>query len=88
MWEKRQEAVSILGLKIGVLVIFSSSLLIFLTVMINKDRARMDNYKKPVANLRKVRRELRKKQLEEKAQADQQGDEEAPVQSDNERSDP
>lgn len=55
-----REPTSILVLKIAFLVIFTSMLIFFVRLM-DRERVRLDDYKRPVRRLRKARRELRKR---------------------------
>ncbi len=54
-----REEVSTLILKVGFLVVFVS-LLFFILYLIDRDRGRMDDYKRPVRKLRRSRRALQK----------------------------
>lgn len=64
-----REEVSIIILKVGFLVVFAS-LLVFILYLIDRDRVRMDDYKKPLRKIRKARRDWQGQRRREAAAAE------------------
>ncbi|TVR13892.1 MAG: hypothetical protein EA401_05780 [Planctomycetota bacterium] len=73
-----REPTSIFVLKVGFLVVFTSMLIFFVRLM-DRERVRLDDYKRPVRRLRKARRELRKRAAAEAKQSQDPLSEDSPA---------